>query len=328
LSSHGVCANIIVSVTPTSALDVLVAERRSAGDSLFALNDAHARIAARGEGATAAMIAALDGASVLRRWHAITALSFASSAVDRACSALVTTLTDSHGLLRRHARWALHRLAPRSTAAIMEALAHSDDDERAAALLDALAYSGPAACGASGWLRETNRDRALETQVFREIDGPWDPDPERPVEYLGEHVRFFAYASTTEGEAGRLRYEAAVWCDGASWFAQHAEFDEATFDDPTTWTAELESLACRTLDRWTPARIGLARPAISLCFYDHELEDEREVEVRATDPHGFSMGALLHQTQLVYDREAGANDRVFEGLRRVGAGRYRIVTGS
>lgn len=54
----------------------------------------------------------------------------------------------------------------------------------------------------------------------------------------------------------------------------------------------------------------------------------QEAKIESEDPRGFTMGALMHLVQLVYDERAHPNDRIFEGLKLEAPGRYSINTGS
>ena len=108
---------------------------------------------------------------------------------------------------------------------------------------------------------------------------------------------------------------------------------DALDGDEDLWLAMVEREQYLELDdprggaAWEPDRIVLARTKVTLVSYDWASEDEVECEV--TTDGAFTMSALLraaHATHVRLSNEGGT--RIFEGLRRVRDGVYRIETGS
>lgn len=150
------------------------------------------------------------------------------------------------------------------------------------------------------------------------VQPPLFPESERPLPYFGEHVRFFSEPATSRG--ARDAYEADVWLAAVADVIETGPYE----DDVEAFERE----ALERLELWTPDVLVLARTKATLVIYDGANETEVERVITSDDPAGFRMGALMHQVQLEYDDAANANDRIFEGLRRVRDGVFRVVTGS
>jgi hypothetical protein len=294
-------------------------------DLAFEHSPQHAAFAALGPSAAAFLLDQLASPSLLRRWNAILALTHTPAEHDAIARALCALLVHRNGLLRRHARWALHRLAPSSLPALIDALT-----QRALrhAALDALTFLGPAAAPAADAIEGLTAGDPLASEALRSLRGPWPEDPASPIQYLGEHLRYYGPESEPNDATDR-EIEADLWCEQASWFARDHELDALELDDVDRWSDELELDASKYLDRWTPARIVLARREIDVELYDGGSGEHRCFTITSDDEKGWSMAALLLRINALYTTHTNANDRIFEGVERTDVpGRYRLKTGS
>src|SRR5262249_43692589 len=134
--------------------------------------------------------------------------------------------------VRRHIRWLLRALAPRSIPVLAASLAGRP--ELLGEVVDALGYTGPAAAGAVRALlaarsKAGGEQRAAIDGAPHEIRGPFAPLPERPISYLGEAVRTFVprprERRSAPGWTRRWEYERRLWGEMA------CERYEAAFGD-------------------------------------------------------------------------------------------------
>lgn len=133
--------------------------------------DGHARVwSLVGPRCVAYLLEQFRSMSLVRHWHAGMALACMNSARDVITAGVVPLLEHAHGVVRRHARWVLAALAPESTIEMLRLAAA--DPARLPVIHAALTYHG--------------RNAAPALPVL----DAWPTDPDEPVPYLGEHVRY------------------------------------------------------------------------------------------------------------------------------------------
>lgn len=229
-------------------------------------------------------------------------------AADTIVALLVPRFADPHPLVSEHLRWIVRELGDAALPALMDAYASQPKHQHAIA--EALAFQGPRATRAAMVLREDARGDAAIAEALREIVGPWPTAPERPIPYLGEHVRMDG-----DGPPPLEAHGIDLWLDAVQW--------SASMDESATWnragTPEYE------VKYWRPDRIAIAAPSIVLGAW---YGDVVTATVDANDGARFTNQELLWKLRDTHHRIAPCNDRIFEGLKRQDDGSYYISTGS
>lgn len=275
---------------------------------------------------------------IVGRWYALNLLV---ELADPVTAPLITQhllphLEHPHKLFQRMVRHTLTGLIPGALGPLVEAL--ESNATPSPALLDAIAFLGPSAQPLIPALEalELSTENILATR--QALGGPWPSEPNKPVPYQGEQLRFELEIEPTEAP---FVPSMPTWNDALFYASEHISALLRNLDDgfyeglssdvihevDTPWPPEANA-AIAAFEAWHPNTLVLAQPRVRLTYFrwdSHEVEGQ---DVEAEHPEmGFTQIELLHKALQIYGRYAGGHDRIFEGIQRRADGAYDICSG-
>lgn len=221
---------------------------------------------------------------------------------------IVPQLSDPHPWVAMHGQFILRELGD----AILAPLTACYDErpEQRGVIAEMFGFLGPRSHRAAERLHRDGHTAAL-----RQVIGPWDPDPEVALPYIGEAVRL-----DDDGPPSMEYLGMELWLDLVE-RAADSHADECDLWDRSAWQPGTVSID------WCPDQIAIGRRELPISLFDF---DTRAVVTTTLVAEGaaFTKRELLWKLLDAQHRLGRCNDRVFEGLALDEDGSYYLSTGS